>query len=160
MAKMSPQQSQKVGSRVSMVVLNSKSVTFRCKSNADGKTVRDIIQAAFHPKSVTRYNYDLEIFFTVGMSEWKEFRAKFDSSSDAEDCFNEVEAAVVAYQNSESDYPISGGTGGGTGGGFVSGVGDDVGTGSANGSKSWILYLAIGVAAVAVIMLLWNRKKK
>lgn len=146
---MTKTQAEKVGKKTTRVVLNSKSVTFRCKSNSDGKDVRDIIQNAFDPEKVTRYNYDLEGFLTLGMSEWKEFRAKFSSSADAEDCYNEVHAAIKAYQDGSSDldpvyntdYSVT-----------------TTGTG-ASASKDWITYLVIGAALVAIILLLWKRKK-
>lgn len=150
---MTKAQAQKVGSRVTRVIQNTSSVTFRCKSNSDGQTVRDIIQAAFHPKRVTRYNYDLEPFLTVGMSEWKEFRAKFSSSVEAEDCFNEVEAAIVSYQNSGYDPDLPS---------YQNGNYEQEATGTGDTSKSrdWTTYIIIGAAAVVILLLLWDRKRK
>lgn len=155
--KMSKEQAAKVGSRVERVFRNAKNVTFKCKSNADGKTVRDIIVNAFSPKSVTRYNYDIEWMFTVGMSEWKEFRAKFASTDDADVCYKEVSAAIRSYQSDDEDAedePVTTYTPKET-------ATPDEETDEETKTVDWSTYIIIGVAVVAVIViLLWGRNKK
>lgn len=133
---------------------SSKNVYFHCRSNAGGVEVRDVIRTVYKPEDVTRYNYDIEWMFTLGMSEWIDFRAKFKTESDANECYNEVYAAInSAYAEEPNTYVLE----------DTEYLGNEV-TGNSGTvttkAKDWTTYIVIGAAAAIILLLLWNRKKK
>ncbi len=151
MGKLKGKALQTIKDNVSSVRKSSdKNVYFHCTSNDGGVAVRDAIRTVFKPKDVTRYNYDLEAFIVpFGISHWRDFRAKFSTESEADECFNEVDAAVNSAYAEEIYDPVSG----------VDDENPD-GTGVKTKAKSWTTYIVIGAAAIVILLLLWDRKKK
>ena len=133
---------------------SDKNVYFVCRSNDGGVAVREVIRTVFKPETVTRYNYNLEPYLTLGMSKWKEFRAKFNTKSAADECYKEVNAAINASYNEDpvEDDPYVGGSGGNNN------------SGNGNGGNSILggnsTYIIIGAAAIIILLILWNSKRK
>ena len=131
---------------------SDKNVYFVCRSNDGGVAVREVIRTVFKPETVTRYNYNLEPYLTLGMSKWKEFRAKFKTKSAADECYKEVNAAINASYNEDvvEDDPYVGGS-----------VSNSTSTSTGNsilGGNS--TYIIIGAAAIIILLILWNSKRK
>lgn len=150
MGKLKGKALQTVKDNVASVRKSSlKNVYFHCRSNSGGVEVRDVIRTVYKPEDVTRYNYDLEWVLTAGMSEWIDFRAKFKTESEANECYNEVYAAInSAYAEDPEEYYIEDPATNG---------GSSVGGGK---TKDWTTYIVIGAAVAIILLLLWNRKKK
>lgn len=132
---------------------SDKNVYFVCRSNDGGVAVREVIRTVFKPEKVTRYNYDLEGFISpFGISHWREFRAKFNTKSAADECYKEVNAAINASYNEDvvEDDPYFGGS-----------VSNSTSTSTGNsilGGNS--TYIIIGAAAIIILLILWNSKRK
>lgn len=98
--------------------------------------------------------------------DWKEFDLKFDTMAERDAALAETNAAIVEWRNKwisenheeyvenglpdlePTDTPVDGGI-------------DEPGTGgSINRTKDWVTYLVIGAAAIVIVLLLWDRKKR
>lgn len=150
MGKLKGKALQTVKDNVASVRKSSlKNVYFHCRSNSGGVEVRDVIRTVYKPEDVTRYNYDLEWVLTAGMSEWIDFRAKFKTESEANECYNEVYAAInSAYAEEPNTYVLDDDE-----------TSDGLGTVTTK-AKDWTTYIVIGAAVAIILLLLWNRKKK
>ncbi|MCR5040051.1 MAG: hypothetical protein K6A94_12050 [Bacteroidales bacterium] len=92
------------------------------------------------------------------LGNWETFRVRCDSKDEASDLVADIGKCIDQYANyQEPDEPSSSSDPGAyTGNGYTGNGGASDTTKSTN----WTTYLIIGAAAVAVIMLLWDRKKK
>ena len=84
-----------------------------------------------------------------GIGDKRDFYLGFVSAQARDNVYNDIKNAVDQYEstNQYQEENLNGG----------SGEGQDAFTAK---SKDWTTYLIIGAAVVAVIMLLWDRKKK
>lgn len=92
------------------------------------------------------------------LGNWETFRVRCDTKDEATGLVADIGKCINEYANyQDPDEPSAGS---GNGGGNGAGTGNGGGTDTVTKSTDWTTYLIIGAAAVAVIMLLWDRKKK
>ncbi|MBR3711104.1 MAG: hypothetical protein IKM99_09125 [Bacteroidales bacterium] len=111
-------------------------------SNTDGKTLCTYLQQVYKPSGIADYS-----------GGYRDFSLVFDTVSRRDEVVNDINDAVTAYRMA---HPGSAPTNGGSSTVYTSEEPVDVQT----NKTGWTTYLIIGAAAVAIIMLLWNRKKK
>lgn len=143
---------------------NKKQIVVYTSSNDAGLKVKGAISAAYpsykfykaENRALNTTGQVLLGIFTLGAGNavqgfsqtWKNFTVQTPSSTDAENLVKEIDACIAQYGSGLS-YTGSDG-----------GVYDVTTTGTgASTSKDWITYLVIGAALVAIILLLWKRKK-
>lgn len=106
------------------------------------------------------YGYLSEVYpvksYDKGLG-WGDFTMIFDNESDRNSAYNDMLGAIDAYRN-VTGTTTSTVNGGGSYSGNASGVALPGTTATKN--RDWTTYLVIGAAAVVILMLLWDRKKK
>ena len=97
---------------------------------------------------------------------WKEFDMKFDSMSARDEVLAEVNSSIVNWRNQwihehQEEY-VEGGLPDAPSPSQDDNTGNvgNQDTGNTNKKKDWVTYLVIGAAAVVIILMLWDRKRK
>lgn len=87
---------------------------------------------------------------------YRDFSLVFDTVERRDDVVKNLNANVNAYRNAHPEIVYSGDpeTPSGTG---TTGTASDP---TASKAKDWTTYLVIGAAAVVILLLLWDRKRK
>jgi hypothetical protein len=125
-------------------------IYFCFDSVANGEEAYEILSNALMNEGIRRIRYgwdkrDFTIYFNDGESKMEELYPKI--LKEVQDYRNAHPEATDPYYTDPNDPDLRPSSGNGSGNG----------TGK---SASWTNYLIIGAAAVAVVLLLWDRKKK
>lgn len=110
--------------------------------NANGQTLATMLKTAYGASDIADYS-----------GGYKDFSLVFDSVTRRDEVVDKINAAVNAYRDAHPEIVPE----------TVLPSAEDPGNAGADEGKktaSWTNYLIIGAAAVAVVLLLWDRKKK
>lgn len=119
---------------------------------ANGEEAYQILSNVLRPEGISRIKYGLDkrdftVYFNDGESKMMELYPKI--LKEVEDYRNAHPEVTDPYYTDPNDPDLLPSSGNGSGNG----------TGVSK-NTNWTTYLIIGAAAVAIILLLWDRKKK
>lgn len=147
MKKLSSQQIKHLAYHNEAIDKAYKSQIYFCFDSKDaGKDAYDYLKEVYAEEC----NYDAWSGW-FGLGDKRDFYLGFVSPEARDAVYKDIMNAIGAYQSTnqyQNDFLE-------TGSGNGSGNGTDV-----SKNSNWTTYLIIGAAAVAIILLLWDRKKK
>lgn len=107
--------------------------------------------------------YAAEYVISGDVANYTDFNMKFKSEQSAEWVKQDINSSLDEYNAYHEPVGMGGGSTGGSGTGGSGTGGGGTGTGSDSGSSFNLgstTYIIIGAAAIILILLLWDRKKK
>lgn len=138
-----------------------RQVQIVCKSKEKGKAVMGAISACNPEWSYYKADTTWDNLLAWGavpggqavVGNWETFRVRCSDKDEAKELVSDIGKCMDEYANYQDPDDVSS-----NGGSYT----PDNGTGNDQETKSinWTTYLIVGAAAVAVILLLWDRKKK
>ena len=117
-------------------------VLIEADGNTNGSTLATMLKSAYGASDIADYS-----------GGYQDFSLVFDRVWRRDEVVDQINAAVNAYREAHPEVVPE----------TVRPSAEDPGNAGADEGKktaSWTNYLIIGAAAVAVVLLLWNRKKK
>lgn len=175
MGKLSANQQKIVGRNCSSANVHNnrrKEVQVYTPSADKGKKVKGAIAAAYpeyrfymaEDRALNQAGSVLFAMFTLGVGNavqaasqtWKNFTVECDSEDNAKALVKEISNCIGKYgdDDEDNDPPLSGNGGGGNGGGLPDPDEPE------KEKTDWTTYIIIGAAALALILLVWPKRKK